>query len=358
MKALKFQAVWDIAPVEVPALACIEPDDVVVAIAVCGLCGTDVGIITGDYPVAVPGTTLGHESTGTVLATGSGVSRFKPGDRVVINPTYSCGTCRMCQIGNMNHCEQKHGTEAGVSYDGTFADQYRTKESALLALDDHVSFEAGALTEPLSCTLTGVDKLAITHGALRAAVIGAGPMGLLYLWCLHLRGVTAFMVEKNPHRLAFARGVLPEGCRLYEDFTLAMASEYGDSREQLDLCVDTTGYLCETVFARLAPGGKLLNVALKDATAKLDVLKIADKSLSIIGSIDSLNNSFARAYALIRDGQIPAEKLVSHAFPFEDYRQAFATVGCDIDGKTTRPITEPGCKVMLRIPTQTAEESV
>ncbi|PKH23678.1 zinc-binding dehydrogenase [Enterobacterales bacterium CwR94] len=355
MKALKFNTVWDITPVEVPSLKCIDADDVVVAIEVCGICGTDVGIITGDYPVAVPGTTLGHESTGTVLAIGRDVSRFKPGDRVVINPTYSCGACRMCQIGNLNHCEQKHGTEAGVSYDGTFADQYLTKESALLALDDHVSFEAGALTEPLSCTLTGVDKLNITHSGLRAAVIGAGPMGLLYLWSLHLRGITAFLVEKNPHRLAFARGVLPDGCRRYTDFAEAMACEYGNDA-LLDLCVDTTGYLTETVFARLAPGGKLLNVALKDATAKLDVLKIADKSLSIIGSIDSLNNSFERAYALIRDGKIPAEKLVSHCFPFDDYRLAFATVGCDIDGKTPRPITEPGCKVMLRIRSQAREE--
>lgn len=357
MKALKFNAVWDITPVEVPSLSCIDGDDVIVAIEVCGICGTDVGIITGDYPVAVPGTTLGHESTGTVLAIGPDVSRFKPGDRVVINPTYSCGTCRMCQIGNMNHCEQKHGTEAGVSYDGTFADQYRTKESALLELDENVSFEAGALTEPLSCTLTGVDKLNITHSALRAAVIGAGPMGLLYLWSLHLRGVTAFIVEKNPHRLAFARGVLPDGCCLYTNFAEAMACEYGNDA-LLDLCIDTTGYLAETVFSRLAPGGKILNVALKDATANLDVLKIADKSLSIIGSIDSLNNSFERAYALIRDGKIPAERLVSHRFAFDDYQKAFATVGCDIDGKTPRPITEPGCKVMLHIRSQEKEEQI
>ncbi|EMH4075464.1 alcohol dehydrogenase catalytic domain-containing protein [Serratia marcescens] len=355
MKALKFNTVWDITPVETPSLTCIDTDDVIVAIEVCGICGTDVGIITGDYPVAVSGTTLGHESTGTVLAVGRDVSHFKPGDRVVINPTYSCGICRMCQIGNMNHCEQKHGTEAGVSYDGTFAEQYRTKESALLTLDDNVSFEAGALTEPLSCTLTGVDKLNITHSALRAAVIGAGPMGLLYLWSLHLRGITAFLVEKNSHRLAFARGVLPEGCRVYTDFDEAMTCEYGNDA-LLDICVDTTGYLAETVFARLAPGGKLLNVALKDSMAKLDVLKIADKSLSIIGSIDSLNNSFERAYALIRDGKIPAEKLVSHQFTFDDYRQAFATVGCDIDGKTLRPIIEPGCKVMLRIRSQAKEE--
>lgn len=349
MKALKFNGVWSAHPVEVPSLQCIDSDDVIIAVEVCGLCGTDVGIITGDYPVAVPGTTLGHESTGTVSKIGSAVTRFKVGDRVVINPTYSCGECRMCQTGNLNHCERKQGTEAGVSYDGTFADQYRAKENSLLLLDDHVSFEEGALTEPLSCTITGVDKLNITHTNIRACVIGAGPMGMLYLWSLHLRGVRAFLVEKNEHRYQFAQGVLPEAGRIYMDFEKGMREEYGSDDEMLDLCVDTTGYLSEVVFDRLAPGGKLLNVALKDFTANLDVLKIADKSLSVIGSIDSLNNSFERAYAMIRDGKIPADKLVSHCFYFSDYLQAFAMLGCDIAARKQQPISEPNCKVLLRI---------
>ncbi|ELV7528130.1 alcohol dehydrogenase catalytic domain-containing protein [Edwardsiella ictaluri] len=351
MKALKFKGVWDVYPVEVPSLECIDSDDVIVAVEVCGLCGTDVGIITGDYPVAIPGTTLGHESAGRVLKRGSAVTRFKEGDRVVINPTYSCGECRMCQTGNPNHCERKQGTEAGVSYNGTFAEQYRTKESSLLHLDNHISFEEAALTEPLSCTITGVDKLNITHTNIRACVIGAGPMGMLYLWSLYLHGVSAFLVEKNNHRYRFAKDILPEGGRIYTDFMKAMREEYGGDDEHLDLCVDTTGYLSEVIFDHLAPGGKLLNVALKNFTAKLDILKIADKSLSVIGSIDSLNNSFERSYAMIRDGKIPARKLVSHTFNFDDYLKAFATVGCDIAEKKQKPISEPNCKVLLRIPT-------
>ncbi|PIJ49151.1 zinc-binding dehydrogenase [Erwinia sp. OLTSP20] len=355
MKALKFTDVWCVRPSEVPALECIDADDVIVNIEVCGLCGTDVGIITGDYPVAVAGTTLGHESTGTVHKVGSAVKRFKAGDRVVINPTYACGECRLCQTGNPNHCERKHGTEAGVSYDGTFADQYRAKERSLILLDEHVSFEEGALTEPLSCTLTGVEKLNISHTNIRACVIGAGPMGMLYLWSLSLAGVNAFLVEKNPHRYRFAMDVLPEGTHLYNDFHQAMRAEYGSDDEKLDVCIDTTGYLSEVVFARLAPGGKLLNVALKDYSATLDIMKIADKSLSVIGSIDSLNNSFARAYNLIRDGQIPVARLISHCFGFDDYQQAFATVGCDIAGKKQHAISEPNCKVLLRIPAQKKE---
>ncbi|MBD2811666.1 alcohol dehydrogenase catalytic domain-containing protein [Xenorhabdus sp. Vera] len=349
MLALKYHQAWNIRIQQVNPLFCIEADDVVVDIAVCGICGTDVGIITDSYPVAVSGTTLGHETAGIVAQVGKGVTRFQVGDRVVINPTYSCGHCRMCQIGNPNHCEKKMGTEAGVSYDGAFAGQYLAKENLLIKLDEHVSMEDASLTEPLSCTLTGVDKLGITHTNIRAAVAGAGPMGMLYIWALHERGVKAFMVEKNESRRQFAKNNLPPECQLYSDFDEALIQEYGDKAMLLDLCVDTTGQLTEYIFDHLAPGGKLLNVALKDKHASLDIMKIADKSLSVIGSIDSLNNSFERAYAMIRDGIIPVGRLISHVFDFKDYQQAFLTVGCDIAAKTQIPLSTPNCKVLIRI---------
>lgn len=348
MRALKYVKTWQVEVVESADLTCLESDDVIVDIAVCGICGTDVGIISGAYPVAVPGTTLGHETSGIVTKIGPGVTRFKLGDRVVVNPTYACGECRMCQTGNPNHCEQKMGTEAGVSYDGAFAHQYRAKEAFLRKLDGHVSMEAASLTEPLSCTITGVDKLAITHSNIRAAVVGAGPMGMLYLWVLYRRGLKPFLVENNPGRCQFVREALPPSTMLYHDFEQALEQEYGSKNSNIDLCVDTTGQLTELVFSHLAPGGKLLNVALKDKHAQLDVLKIADKSLSVIGSIDSLNNSFERAYVMIRDGEIPVTKLISHVFDFSDYQDAFKTVGCDIVNKTMTPFITPNCKVLVR----------
>lgn len=347
MKALKYLKPWHVELTDVPELECIEPSDVIVDIVVCGICGTDVGIITGDYPVAVSGVTLGHETTGIVSKVGTAVTQFKIGDRVVINPTYSCQKCRMCETGNPNHCETKAGTEAGVSYDGAFSGQYRAKEDFLTHLDDHVSFAAGSLTEPLSCAITGVDKLAITHTNIRAAVIGAGPMGMMYLWALHHRGVRAFMVEKNEYRYEFARQNLPESSEIYHDFTEAMQTRYPHNDQKIDLVVDTTGHLTELVFEHLAPGGKILNIALKDKHATLDVLKIADKSLSVIGSIDSLNNSFERAYHMIRDGHIPADALVSHQFPLEEYEQAFELVGCDISNQKMTPPKNSNCKILL-----------
>lgn len=349
MKTLKYFQTWDIRLTETADIIPLQDDEVIVNIAVCGICGTDIGIINGSYPVAIPGVTLGHEASGIVVRTGKKVKAVEVGDRVVINPTYSCHACRMCLTGNANHCERKNGTEAGVSYDGTFAGQYRAKDKFLIRLDDHVSMEAAALTEPLSCVITGVDKLAITHKDIRAGVMGAGPMGMLYLWALHDRGIKAFLVEKQPARLEYARKNIPPASGLYTDFNDALQQEYGNDNSQIDLCIDTTGYLAEVIFAHLAPGGKLLNVALKSRQATFDILKFADKSLSVIGSIDSLNNSFERAYAMIRDGKIPAKAMVSHVFDFSDYQNAFRMVGCDIAAKAIIPIEMPTCKVQVRL---------
>ncbi|MBF0693131.1 alcohol dehydrogenase catalytic domain-containing protein [Providencia alcalifaciens] len=349
MRSLKFFGPWNVAVTETEDLTCLAEDDVIIDIAVCGICGTDIGIISGDYSAALTGTTLGHEASGVVTKIGTGVTQLKLGDRVVVNPTYSCNKCRMCLTGNSNHCEMKVGTEAGVSYDGAFADQYRAKEAFLRKVDDKVTLQAASLTEPLSCTITGVDKLGITHTNIRAVVIGAGTMGMLYLWVLYQRGIRAFLVEKDHFRYQFSQQNSPPNTPIYKDFVEALEQEYGVENRQIDLVVDTTGQLTELAFKYLAPGGKILNIALKDKVASFDIMKIADKSLSIIGSIDSLNNSFERAYIMIRDGEIPVEKLISHQFDLDDYLKAFKIVGCDINAKSIIPSLAPNCKVLLRL---------
>lgn len=349
MQALKYHGPWTVSLDQVPDLSYVEADDVVVNVNVCGICGTDIGIITGDYSVARQGVTLGHEAAGVVESVGPQVQGLSVGDRVVINPTYACGQCRQCRTGNENHCSLKDGTEAGVSYDGAFATRYKAKEKFLRKLDDHVTFEEASLTEPLSCTITGVDKLNIKNNNIRAFIIGAGPMGILYAWSLYNIGVDIVMIENNIYRFEYASSVLPSSALLFVDFREGIQSLFGPDDDKVDVVIDTTGSMTETILSHLSAGGKLLTVALKDKTAHVSTLHIADKSLSIMGSIDSLNNSFERAYCLIRDKLVPAARIVSHVIPLSQYKEGFSKLGCDLGQSRLRSPSEKNCKVLLKM---------
>lgn len=347
MRALTFRAAWDIDLETVPDLRAVGPDDVVVDIAYCGICGTDLAIAAGTYPVAVPGVTLGHEATGVVAEIGAEVGTVRVGDRVVINPTPYCGTCRMCRTQRINHCVNKLGTESGVSYDGAFADRYRTTSRFVHPLPDHVSLEAAALTEPLSCVLGGVRKIHPPTMSAFTYVFGAGPLGLLYAWALWLRGLTPVVVEQSPSRLAFAGKCLPDGVGAFATLDEARAGQFGDVAAPLDVVVDTTSGLLQELYPQLACGGTFMSIGLKQRDMTIDGMHLADRSLSVIGSIDSPHGSFEEAFHLVTSGRIPTARLVSHVVPLAEFRAGFGTLGCDLAGRSMAPTSAESCKVLL-----------
>lgn len=347
MKALKYRGAWDVELDDVPDLHAIGEDDVVVDVKFCGICGTDLGIVSGTYPVARSGVTLGHEASGIVVEAGPAVKTVKTGDRVVINPTPFCGRCRMCQTQRINHCVNKDGTESGVSYDGALAGRYRTTSAFVHAIPDHVSLEAAALTEPLSCVVAGARKIQPSSLAVFTYIFGAGPLGLLYAWVLSLKGLTPIVIERSPARLEFARDRLPEGSQAYGSLADARAQHFGDPKAPLDIVVDTTSTLLEELLPEMACGGTFMSIGLKRHVASIDTMLLADRSISLIGSIDSLHGSFTEAFHLITSGRVPAESLVSHTVPLADFRKGFAAVGCDIDNRRMGPIGEASCKILV-----------
>jgi threonine dehydrogenase-like Zn-dependent dehydrogenase len=332
MRALVYEGPWTVSLRQHPGPRAPAGGEVVVRVRATGICGTDLGIISGGYPASRP-VVLGHESAGEVVAVGPGVGSLRVGSRVAIDPTFYCGFCRMCRTGRQNHCEQKAHTETGVSRDGTFAPLYLTEERFLYELDDHVGFEEATLTEPLSCVLTGVQQLSL-RPALRTLVLGGGPIGLLYACVLALHGISGGLVELSEPRRALGAGVL-EGWWLAPSLDEA-AARGGDEGGGFDLIVDTTGQLAEPALGLLARGGQLLLVGLRHGRASFDPGVIADRSLRIVGSIDSLG-TFADACRLIANGSIPARRLVTHAFPLERFGEALQLLGCDVARRCLEP---------------------
>ncbi len=329
MKALVYKGPWQIA-LENRAIPNLHSKtDVLVRIRATGVCGTDLGIITGEYNAKVP-IVLGHESAGDVMEVGTEVSHLKPGDRVVIDPTYFCGFCSMCRTGRSNHCEHKANTETGVSRDGTFAPYYVTEERFLFKLPEHTSFEAASLTEPLSCVLTGINQLRVRQD-LRTLVLGAGPIGVLYSFGLALQGIVGGIVEVSEARRKQCEEVVNSHWKLFGSLADAQKA-LSPVEGKFDLIVDTTGVLAEKSLSLLARGGQLLLVGLRDGKATFNPREITDKSLSVIGSIDSLG-TFSTAKHLIDSGLVPAEKLVTHKLSLDKFDDALMLLGCDVNAR-------------------------
>ena len=343
MQALVYKSAWDVTLEERPEPSITEEHQVLVRIRATGVCGTDLGIVSGKYH-AVSSVILGHESAGDVVSVGRGVTTLKPGDRVVIDPTYYCGHCEMCRTGRQNHCIHKSVTETGVSANGTFTDYYVTEDRLLYPLKDHVSYEEATLTEPLSCILTGINQIRLLPN-FRTVVLGAGPIGILYSYALASKGVTGSIVDISKERLAIAGSIAPERWRTYDSFETAVA-EASSGGGQVDLIVDTTGVVGTQVLPSLANGGYLMLVGLRDGVSTFNPKEVVDRSLKIIGSIDSLG-TFSTAHYMIERQIIPAQKIITHTYPLAQYREAFQALGCDLDGRSLSPSSQ-AIKVILQ----------
>jgi threonine dehydrogenase-like Zn-dependent dehydrogenase len=348
MRALVFDGPWDVRVVDCPVPELREPTDCLVRVVACGICGTDLGIVRGSYGACRPPVVLGHEATGVVVRTGPGVAGLREGDRVAINPTYFCGVCRFCRSGRPNHCARKDGTEAGVSSNGTLAEYYVTGERFLHRIPPELGYVEGALTEPLSCVLTGVRQI-VAHPATTCLVLGLGPVGLLYALALGIRGVRGVAVEPAAHRRALAEKLLFPRWSVTATLEDAVAADGGG---QIDLLVDTSGTFDGSLLPHIAAGGQVLLVALRPHREQLDLGDLADRSISLIGSIDSLG-TFDDALHLLADGVVPAQSLVTHVVPLESVPSALRLLGCDLATKTYTP-DAAALKVVVQV---TPEES-
>jgi len=178
MKAAVFYGVKDLRLEEVP-LRKLRSDELLVKIHACGVCGTDVHIYEGAKGSATvyPPVVLGHEFSGEIVEIGNGVRQLKVGDRISVDPNIFCGQCHFCQKGNVHLCENLQAI--GVTRNGGFAEYAIVPEKQAYKLPDNLSYEEGAMGEPVACCLHGIDLSGIKHGD-KVLIVGAGTIGLLW----------------------------------------------------------------------------------------------------------------------------------------------------------------------------------
>ena len=321
MKAVVVHAPGDVRLEEIPTPG-IGPKDVLVKVMACGICGTDIHIIDGEFPPTTYPIVIGHEFGGEVAAVGDRVIGFKPGDRVGVDPTLACDECYFCQRGHANLCEQWNAVGVG-HHPGGFAEFVAVPARIVHHLPEAMSYAEAALIEPISCVVHGFHLLQPRIGD-SFLVYGAGPMGLQNALLARFYGACVVaIVDINPSRLEIARSF---------GFTLLGAS-FEEVRQAaprgFNNVIEATGRtkVAEIAIDAVMKRGKLLQfgVCPPGEKAAFDMFKIYNDEITIIGSMAVLN-SYAPAIDIIANGAIDAKRLVTHTFPIDQFHEAVALV--------------------------------
>jgi 2-desacetyl-2-hydroxyethyl bacteriochlorophyllide A dehydrogenase len=295
------------------------PSEAVVKVEACGICGTDIHVLRGEFaPTRYP-IVPGHEFCGEVVAIGGEVHNVKVGDFVAVDPSLFCGRCRQCRVGRFNLCENWNAIGVG-SVNGASAEFVAVPSANAFVLPSDLPRNWGALVEPLSCAVHGLDMVDVRL-AEDYLIYGAGTMGLLLAQLAKDAGAGRVeMVERNPKRHGLAT-------RLAADRVAVSADEL-DRPRGWDVVIDATGVVpaIEDGLKRVARGGTFLlfGVANADATATFSPFRVYNDEIKIVGSMAVLH-SFERALSLLAKGVIDCEAMITNRFKLDDYLGAIDT---------------------------------
>jgi 2-desacetyl-2-hydroxyethyl bacteriochlorophyllide A dehydrogenase len=301
------------------------PRDVIVEVAACGLCGTDLHILHGEFAPSLP-IVPGHEFAGTIVEVGTGVTERRVGERVAVDPSLFCHECHYCRRGRDNLCER--WAAIGVTIPGGAARFAQAPVANCVPLPEHVRVEDAALIEPLSCAVRGYDVL---RAQLAATILiyGAGTMGLMMLELAKRTGAsTVDVVDINPDRLATAREL---GCTS----AVGAAAEL-DRPRGWEIVIDATGnaHAIQDGLNRVGKGGTFLQFGVADyaARATIEPYRVYNQEITITGSMAVLH-SYERAADLFATGILDPEVFISDRLPLEKYPQALEQFAAGIGRK-------------------------
>lgn len=297
----------------------------VVRVAATAVCHTDLAIYTGSHPGVRLPVVMGHEATGVVETVGPGVSRVRPGQRVLLNPIITCGACDACARGRGNLCA--NAGLFGREMDGSLAEEIVLPEEFLYPLPAGLPLVEATLIETLATVRHAQERARLAPGE-SVVVLGQGAAGLLHTQLAKRAGARPVIaVSRSAAKLGLARRMKAD--RVVDGARQDVVAEVLDATggRGADLVIDAAGQpaLIPRAIAMAAPGGRLLVYGIShEPVPDFSTFPLYFKELTLLGSRGLTPEDFAPAIDLVASGAIDVEGFVTHAYPLERVAAAFA----------------------------------
>jgi L-iditol 2-dehydrogenase len=303
-------------------------EEILVRVAACGICGSDVHGYDGTSGRRIPPIVMGHEAAGVVAAAGPGVSNFKPGDRVTFDSTVYCGECEFCRKGEINLCNNRQviGVSCGdFRRAGAFAEYVVVPQRIVYHLPDALEFQEAAMLEAVSVALHGV-RVSEMKGGETVLVIGAGMIGLLTLQAAKAAGASRVLVaDIDESRLKRAAGVGADETLPLSGSELVQEILRRTGGRGVDLVLEAVGRE-ETISASIASvrkGGTVTLIGNISPQVKIPLQVVVSRQIRLQGSCAS-SGEYPQAMELLANGQIQVKQLITAVAPLSDGPRWFA----------------------------------
>lgn len=346
MKTAELTGIGRFRITEKPVPSIRTGTEVLIKVERAGICGSDIQYYTsggiGDARVEYP-FTVGHECAGSVVEAGKAVSRVNTGDRVAVDPTVSCGQCDQCRMGRVHTCRNILFLGSPGELSGCMSEYIVMPESCCFPIKDSMTMEQAVIAEPLAIGIYSVKSAGMDPGA-KAAVLGAGPIGLSVLLAARTAGAGKLYVsEKLPYRLEAARAAGADWVG-NPDLEDVPALINGREKDQLDVVFECCGKqeALDQGVDLLKPGGRLVIVGIpKIDRVSFSIHRLRRKEISVV-NVRRQFGCTQDAIDFITARGTEVDFMTTHTFPLEWIERGFRLVSEYGDGVIKAMIAPKG----------------